>query len=473
MTRNVSRERNTHSGAWHNNVFLPRKMSDSATMKTDAEAIAVQSIDSYRMNTNEFQCYARMLIKNRVEPCFFQYAFNEGALNVMEIISTLERLYEGQPKTTSWRRSNFTIVNADLSRFRPQTFVLADQNMKMFVHFHDCAYKLTSDFTNFNSNATFSKDDFDGNDPTLDVPISIYGREDDDISEERIAVDDELFFLSCRYFEVFFDPSEMELVGNFREAITKQPCIVESCEKTDPTINVVSWQMHRGFYLRDISMKTWPRSNSADLHLHYGEAFPLFHSTLIDKMRTTNRGIALFYGEPGSGKTFYIRRLTSDLCQMGKTVVLVPRAIVEKIQSDPSFTEFMISQFHDGLGADKGAVLLVEDAESILQSRENNQDSAACVSTLLNMTDGILNDMFNIQVIATFNMAIEKIDAAVLRPGRMIARRQFGRLSIDDGRRLAVHLKLDPAIITSEMLISEIYELSSTVGASASILGIM
>ena len=61
-------------------------------------------------------------------------------------------------------------------------------------------------------------------------------------------------------------------------------------------------------------------------------------------------------------------------------------------------------------------ILIIEDAERVISDRESN-GSPAGVSNILNLTDGILGDCLNIQVIATFNMKREKIDQALLRKG--------------------------------------------------------
>ena len=58
-----------------------------------------------------------------------------------------------------------------------------------------------------------------------------------------------------------------------------------------------------------------------------------------------------------------------------------------------------------------------EDAEKVIGDRQNSGSSVG-VSNLLNLSDGILGDILNIHVIATFNMDKERIDSALLRKGR-------------------------------------------------------
>jgi ATP-dependent 26S proteasome regulatory subunit len=74
----------------------------------------------------------------------------------------------------------------------------------------------------------------------------------------------------------------------------------------------------------------------------------------------------------------------------------------------------------------------------------------------LNITNGLLNDITKIQVIATFNMDKKNIDKALLRPGRLLKEHKFDALSLEDSRALAKHLNKDIAI-ASGMTLAEIY----------------
>ncbi len=58
----------------------------------------------------------------------------------------------------------------------------------------------------------------------------------------------------------------------------------------------------------------------------------------------------------------------------------------------------------------------------------------------MNITDGILGDCLNIQIVATFNMKKEKIDKALLRKGRLICEHKFTPLSVENSNKLLKHL---------------------------------
>ncbi|MEO1652972.1 MAG: AAA family ATPase, partial [Bacteroidota bacterium] len=84
------------------------------------------------------------------------------------------------------------------------------------------------------------------------------------------------------------------------------------------------------------------------------------------------------------------------------------------------------------------SVLIIEDAENIVEARENGRNVS--VSNLLNIADGLLSDCLNIQILCTFNIHISKIDQALLRKGRLIASYEFKELKAEKARSLSEKL---------------------------------
>src|SRR5664279_3735098 len=112
---------------------------------------------------------------------------------------------------------------------------------------------------------------------------------------------------------------------------------------------------------------------------------------------------------------------------------------------DPVFIDLLIDN--------PNTVLVVEDAEKILTDRNIYNDSS--VSTLLNISDGLLADCLSVQLICTFNSPLTMVDSALLRKGRLIARYEFGKLSVSKSQKLSNHLGFR-TIITRPMSIAEI-----------------
>ena len=188
-----------------------------------------------------------------------------------------------------------------------------------------------------------------------------------------------------------------------------------------------------------------------DLEKNYGKDFLKIHDLIIKRLNTPNdKGIVLFHGEPGTGKTSYIKYLTHLIHD--KEILFIPPSMAESL-SDPSIIPFLMDH--------KNSILIVEDAERVISDRELNGSSMG-VSNILNLTDGILGDCLNIQIVATFNMKREKIDPALLRKGRLITEHKFKKLSIEEGNILLESLGKDHKI-DEEMSLADIYNIDEEI----------
>ena len=183
-----------------------------------------------------------------------------------------------------------------------------------------------------------------------------------------------------------------------------------------------------------------------DLDYNYGSSFIPIHDKILKTLnQKKGKGLVLLHGEPGTGKTHYLKYLASKI--KDKKVMFVPPYLVDFITS-PEMTPFLIEN--------SDSILFIEDAERVITDRDAN--GANGVSNILNLTDGILGDILNIQIVATFNMDRKKIDTALLRKGRLIAEHKFDKLSTDDANKLIKHLKMEH-IVTEDMTLTEIYNL--------------
>jgi hypothetical protein len=188
-----------------------------------------------------------------------------------------------------------------------------------------------------------------------------------------------------------------------------------------------------------------------NLELNYGTEFVKIHDVIIKRLNNPNdKGIILFHGDPGTGKTSYIKYLTRLITD--KEILFIPPAMAESL-SEPSIIPFLMEH--------KNSILIVEDAERVIADRESNGSSVG-VSNILNLTDGILGDCLNIQVVATFNMKREKIDQALLRKGRLIAEHKFGKLTTEESNRLLEHLGNEKRV-DKGMTLADIYNIDEEV----------
>ena len=185
-----------------------------------------------------------------------------------------------------------------------------------------------------------------------------------------------------------------------------------------------------------------------DLKLNYGKDFKKIHDTIVKRLnRDNDKGIVLLHGEPGTGKTTYIKYLSSLIKE--KQIIFVPPMMAESL-TDPTIIPFLMEY--------KNSILIIEDAEKVLGTRENSNNMSQSTSNLLNLTDGILGDCLNIQIVATFNTKRDNIDDAFMRKGRLIAEHKFTKLSIEESNKLLESLSKD-VITEEEMALSDIYNI--------------
>ena len=184
------------------------------------------------------------------------------------------------------------------------------------------------------------------------------------------------------------------------------------------------------------------KKSRLDVSLFYNDDFTQTDEIIRKRLNTNgDKGIVLLHGIPGTGKTTYLRWLVG---RIKKRVMFVPPDVAARI-SNPELVQLLVDN--------PNSVLVIEDAEHIIMQRHAGGDSA--VSTLLNISDGLLSDFLNVQVICTFNSAISAVDEALLRKGRLIARYEFGRLTVEKAQRLSRHLGFE-TVIAQPMTIAEI-----------------
>ena len=148
-----------------------------------------------------------------------------------------------------------------------------------------------------------------------------------------------------------------------------------------------------------------------------------------------------------SHNTSYLKYLTKFI--KDKEILFIPPSMAEML-SEPSIIPFLMEK--------RNSILIIEDAERVIGDRQGGGSSPAGVSNLLNLTDGILGECLNIQVIATFNTQRENIDKALLRKGRLIAEHKFEKLSVENTNKLLKHLGKD--MVSDEPLaLSDIYNI--------------
>lgn len=211
-------------------------------------------------------------------------------------------------------------------------------------------------------------------------------------------------------------------------------------KKKHSRLNLLMFDHESGtFRLDDFNLT----DGAVDISKHYNDDFIPVDELITKRLsEEKSKGIVLLHGVPGTGKTSYIRHLIRTI---NKKLIYIPSNLARRL-GDPEFLPFLVRQ--------SGSVLIIEDAEDILQERDGGDNGT--MANLLNLGDGLLSDCLNIQIICTFNAPLTRIDKALLRKGRVIASYEFKPLTIEKSNQLLQSLNSD-FITTKELTLAEVY----------------
>lgn len=174
----------------------------------------------------------------------------------------------------------------------------------------------------------------------------------------------------------------------------------------------------------------------------------------IDKIQSfvesDESGLMIMHGVPGTGKTTFLRKLLWDNSKKCNFVIM----------DKNMFGQISDSQFMSFLMDNRGSIVIFEDCEELLKTRELGNSH---IDGLLNLSDGILGDMLRLKFICTFNAELVDVDKALLRKGRLKYIYEFKPLSNEKAVNLARKLGCDPEKLprSARIPLCDVYNLAS------------
>lgn len=261
------------------------------------------------------------------------------------------------------------------------------------------------------------------------------------ISKNKKNKENYIFDNSYEMYCIFFYPIEdsiyfdKEVYDSIKQLLNSY---LQKLEYANSSLYMISMNKYGSYELTGYELKENYKLINPDIH--YGTGFQEFHKKLLNTLKKSDKGIVILYGESGTGKTYYIKCLMNELKKIKKNIIYFPNAMIDSL-SDPSIFTFLYDELSK-YGNEK-FIFLLEDCEDYLLKRNHINTKGIKIYDLLNASDGVMNELLNIQFIMTFNIDITNVDDAFLRPKRLIAKKEFKRLSIDESKKLAEFLHLN------------------------------
>lgn len=211
---------------------------------------------------------------------------------------------------------------------------------------------------------------------------------------------------------------EFEVLGSQAQVLELQGLLEDSL--SDQKLVKISW-----YY------RTNRGTDSASLHVTSlnqqvrDEFYPWLQPGVDDFIRSyfdSPASVLVLYGPPGTGKTSFLRHLL--LTQGINAAVTYDDKV---LNNDEFFVNYLTDDEHDAL--------IVEDADVFLAPREDGENTM--MSKFLNVSDGLIK-ILNKKMIFTTNITqLNKIDSALLRPGRCFEAVEFRELSPTEAQQAA------------------------------------
>jgi hypothetical protein len=172
--------------------------------------------------------------------------------------------------------------------------------------------------------------------------------------------------------------------------------------KQSPTVRWHYMGSHGEDY-RDISLSPEDRKDPRD------SFYPWLESGVenyLNQYTNSSAPILLMAGAPGTGKTSLLRHFMFRYQKMGYRAHIT---YDERILNGDQL-------FIDVITGNRPSILIVEDADVLLTSRES--DANKMISRFLNVSDGLI-PLHNKKIVFTTNLTdFQRIDSALTRPGR-------------------------------------------------------
>lgn len=155
-----------------------------------------------------------------------------------------------------------------------------------------------------------------------------------------------------------------------------------------------------------------------DIRKNYTKSVQDETDELLAKLQEVTNGIVVIHGLIGTGKTYLLRSILSELKGKRDGVICSP----------PTVYLGNIGLINSAVEGLDNPIVILEDLGELFHKKAKFS-YADQFSTLANFSDGLLGLLRNAVFLLTFNYDEEELDEALIRPGRCISNFEIPRLS--------------------------------------------
>ena len=254
------------------------------------------------------------------------------------------------------------------------------------------------------------------------------------------------------YLQEWRGQVDLRVAGSRDEAVAIEAkvkdLLPEATLKTRVQVNFWYWASMRGFAARLkrlLVVPTWDEI-AGNYPVSTRE---LLGSLIRDGVEPSSGQLLLWFGEPGSGKTYALRALLREWRD---------KFSLHYISDTDSFFangEYMLSVMLNE-DEDQWKLFILEDAGEFLVP-DARQQMGQGLSRLLNASDGLIGQGLKSMFLITTNEPTSRLHPAVSRPGRCAAQIEFNSFAPDEAGEWLQSRGAEVADLPGELRLADLY----------------
>ena len=230
------------------------------------------------------------------------------------------------------------------------------------------------------------------------------------------------FIHEITFFFKNYDDNELKNINDILEKL--DDAIINFQEESNKTkLNTVSIGQS-GLEIDSLHLKGLDN----EIDLYYNSSTLKGVNKLIKTIKKSDKGLSIFYGPRGSGKTSIINNIADKL---DRILIFIPNNLIDSTINNPEFKKFLMKH--------PKPIIVLDDCEVIFN--DVYYKSNVVVNNLLQMIDGFISDSIDLNVIIIFNTDDDSdIDQSLLECNNLHDVIEFEYLDEEESNELAIHI---------------------------------